>query len=341
MSELLDLIRRIELAQQAIVQVEAALAEDPDVPSLRASLRSLSGLKDDLQGKLDAVASESWVDLVAYRLFSEEERPNLWSLTRTLGDFQSFFTLTFDALKSGPKRVAKATAEAIQMTSFGFGYSFSGSVGVVLTLPSERVLLEESDLDRTMNTVFEMARSTSSDQIAHFAKELGPAPVRKLYQWVEGHVRTGVGADINWKRSQEESDRLFLGIPEMENLKLAIEETSDEVTEIHEHVGILKGASIANRAFHLQTGQDADIQGKMAPGVEHSSDLTLGHRYRARIQKTTRVRYSEEKEEVFYSLLSIRPASGSSSEVLTDHSEETGPDVTELPQLQGGTLDLE
>src|SRR4051794_6029534 len=174
MSKLLETIERIQDTQAAIKRLEEAAAKHPDVPSVAASLRSLQKRQRVLETTFSSLADEQWLDVCSYKILPEKEEGSLKlpSLTSALGDFQTLFTLVYDAIKHGAKQHGRATAEAAAATTFSFGYSFTGSVGFVLTLPNERLLTDETDLDRAMSTVFEMAKAENSEQIASFAKEL-------------------------------------------------------------------------------------------------------------------------------------------------------------------------
>lgn len=182
MNDLLDTIEKLQDTQAAIRRAEKAVLEHPEMPSVALSLKSLRKRQQSLEALFSSLADDQWFDVCSYKLLPEKEgRPTLPSLTNTLGDFQTLFTLVYDTIKNGPKQRGRASAEATAATTFGFGYSFTGSVGFVLTLPNERLLTDETDLDRAMSTVFEMARAQSPQDVAKFAKELGAAPIRTMY----------------------------------------------------------------------------------------------------------------------------------------------------------------
>ncbi len=307
MSELLDTIEKIQDTQAAIKRLEEAAARHPEVPSVAASLRSLQKRRQDLETAFSSLVDQQWFDVCSYRILPERgEHVMLPSLTSTLGEFQSLFTLVYDTMKNGPKQRGRASVEAATATTFGFGYSFAGSVGFVLTLPNERLLTDETDLDRAMSTVFEMAKADSPQQIAGFAKELGAAPIRTMYRWVTSHVRSGLNVDIGWRREEQVRASLFIQVPELENLQQAIGETSDEVEEVLTIRGALVGADVHSHSFHIELEDGSEIKGKMAEGVGSEYTVELPRRYTAQIRKTTQIRYASDEDIVSYYLLSLK-----------------------------------
>jgi hypothetical protein len=307
MDDLLETIEKLQDTQAAIRRAERAAAEYPDLPSVALSLRSLQERHQALESAFSSLADEQWFDICSYKVLPEKDgRVTLPSLTSSLGDFQALFTLVYDTIKNGPKQRGRASPEATAATTFAFGYSFTGSVGFVLTLPNERLLVDETDLDRAMHTVFEMARAESSDQIAVFAKELGAAPIRTMYKWATDHVRSGLSVDIDWRREEQVKSKLFIQVPELENLQHAIAATSDEVEETLTVTGLLVGAHVHTHSFHMELEDGSEIRGKMAEGIGSEYTVELPRRYTAHILKTTQINYATEEDIVTYYLLSLR-----------------------------------
>lgn len=59
--------------------------------------------------------------------------------------------------------------EIVAETALTFGYTFPGSVGIVFTMPNERLLIGETALDEADRKVFDMAKAQTPDQIAKHA----------------------------------------------------------------------------------------------------------------------------------------------------------------------------
>lgn len=309
MSAVLEISEKLQDTQAAIEQLESAIAQQAPTPSIIATLRSLKKRQYDLEAQYAEATANQFLDVCRYRLFpdsKEEERPTLRAFTKTLLDFQTLFTQVYHALKTGrPRGTAHVTAEAAMETAFGFAYTFTGSLGAVLTLPNERLLFDESEIDRAMNTVFELAKAGDSQKIAEYAKELGAAPIRTLYNWVSDQVTSGLSSQIEWRRKQEVRSELLVQFPELIELKHAIEATSDEEEEEEEVTGLLVGVDLATHTFHMTFEEGNDIRGKMAESIGREEKIEIPRLYTATLIKTKKIYYSTDKELVYYYLMSL------------------------------------
>lgn len=311
MSALLEITEKLQDTQAAIRQLEQAIARQAPTPSVIATLNSLQKRQGDLEARFAEAAAAESRDVCSYRLFpdqKEEAQPTLRAFTKTLLDFQTLFTQVYDAIKSGqPKERTRVTAEVAAETAFGFGYSFTGSLGAVLTLPNERFLFPEveSDIDQAINTVFDLVKAEKPQDIAAYAKQLGAAPIRTLYNWVSDQVISGLSSSIEWKREQQVRSHLLVQFPELAELKRAIEASSDEETEELTLTGLLVGLDVSSRTFHMSFEEGEDIRGKMAQsiGLEHTVELPRA--YTAKIIKTRKIYYSTDTENVYYFLESL------------------------------------
>jgi hypothetical protein len=101
-------------------------------------------------------------------------------------------------------------------------------MGFALTIPNERLLMIENNLDETIYTIFELAKAGEPFQVLEFARRLGPAPIRAMYRWALTHDQFGLGVDIEWRRGRDVLAKLFIQRPELQNLHRIIAETSTE-----------------------------------------------------------------------------------------------------------------
>lgn len=199
--------------------------------------------------------------------------------------------------------------DVAQATSFSFGYTFPGSVGVVFTLPNERLLPGiQTDLDRTFGRISDIARANQPDQIAALAKELGAPPIRATYRWAKDHAEHGLGANIEWRRDQEIRQALMVQQPELARLSSTIESVSTETSEDLTVRGVLVAANTIRRTFHIVVPAfDLDIKGRYTDAISEVHTVTLPRLYTAMVKKTTRLQYSTGKEDIQYFLEKLEP----------------------------------
>jgi hypothetical protein len=307
MAELLEIITQIEDTEAAIAKTEQAFATHPGESGLRFALASLEKRQRELSEDFNLHAAARGLDVCSYRLFGRSsERPTLRVFANALRDFQELFTTVYDALVKGPKERLRVGVESLAQTSFGFGYSFTGSLGVVLTLPNERLLIP-TPLDETIKTVFELARSAHPQDVESFAKKLGPAPIRMAYLWAQHQVEAGVGAEIEWRRAQDVRASAIFQAPELARLQEAIEKTSEVEETVFTWVGVLLGGDVKTGQFHMSFEGENEIRGRMARDLALEERLTLRERYRATIRKTKVTTLATGKVDETHELVEIEP----------------------------------
>jgi len=308
MTRIAEIQEKLLETNKAIAEMEKAIAIDPKSLSLSAMMKSLENRYQDLEAHFLAAVDSLGIDVCAYRIFPEEESPTLKALSSVLGDFQNLVSTVYDAIKTAiPKIRARISAEIVAETEFRFGYTFPGSVGVVLTIPNQRLLIGESYLDESLRVISEMAKVHDSPEVLEYAKRLGPASVRSLYKWAYDHAESGLGVDIEWRRQQLIKTRLFAQRPELERLHQIIGLTSEErVSELTVYANLV-GVELIRRSFHLKLDTGEDIRGSLAEDIDISEKQTveLPKRYKAHVKKTEKIRYSTEEEDISYNLLNL------------------------------------
>ncbi len=292
----------------AMAEVEKAIANDPKSLSLSAMMKSLEKRYQKLESDFMAAVDSLGVDICAYRILGEEEFPTLKALSSILGDFQTLVSTVYDAIKTTiPKVRARLSAEVVAETEFRFGYTFPGSVGVVLTIPNQRLLIGESHLDESLQVISKMAKLHDSPEVLEYAKRLGPASIRALYRWAYDHAESGLGVDIEWRRQQIIRTRLFAQRPELERLHQTIGMTSEErISELTVHADLV-GVDVARHTFHVKLDTGENIRGSLAKNINISEKQTveLPKRYKAHILKAEKIYYSTEEEVISYNLLNL------------------------------------
>lgn len=303
MSRLLDIQAKIQDTNALISKIERSLPTERPAPSMLANLRSLQKRVEMLEKDFAVLADRRSKDVCSYRMFNAGDHYKLSGFARALADFQTTFSLTYDALKNGPKQRASIAPEVEAATSFDFGYAYAGSVGVVLTLENERLLLGETLLDEAMAVVFSMAKATNASDVAVFAKRLGAPPVRALYKWASDHVAADMGAEIEWRKERSVQATLLLQQPELERLREAIASTSDERVEYHTFTGTLKGIDIITKRFRLERPDGDVIAGSTGDVVGEGHSVPVPSTQTVRLELTTRIHYSIDKEDRDWRLL--------------------------------------
>lgn len=293
-----------------IAKEERALVDRPDQKrSILASISSLEKVRNQLEEEFAYAASRLGYDICKYRILSDEGSYRLPSVANAVLNFQEFVSTIYDALKSGPKERRRLGAESVQESSFELAYSFAGSLGFALTIPNDRLLMEDmwTSLDESINAVCEMAVAKDTSEIARYARKYGNASIRAMRKWAEWHVRSGLSAEIAWQRNQKRRAELLIQQPELLHLQQTIDETSDEQITSLEVVGLLTKVDIPHKRFTLEVENATEpIDGKFSDAIDESHEARVPHRYKATLTKTTKTRFAFDTDEESYFLETIR-----------------------------------
>ena len=296
--------------QAAIEQTKRAIAENPDRKSLFVTLGSLEHRQSSLEAQFLEATNRVGLDVCSYRMFLEEspdDEPGINAISSILSGFQQLFTLTYDATKNGPKRRAIISKEIEERTSFNFGYAFSGSTGIVLTIPRDRQiqLFGDTASEEAASSIFTMLKAKSPAEIREVSNKYGPQVVRALLSLVKSHLRFRIGADVEWMRGNAPVSSGFFQRSQFQEIEQAILETSTEVTESMTVVGFLEGANVRQHKFDIKTDDGTIITGTFKDAIDESHTVELPKRYRAIIKRTVKLQFSTEEEQEAYFLESL------------------------------------
>ena len=306
MSELLELQRKLQDTAATITELERRILQRPDSRGLRLSLESVVKRREDLQADFNELADRKSLDVCTYRLFQEaDEGLSLRGYSGALYEFQKSFSSLYDAILNGPRKRTRLSPDVVRATRFGFGYAYTGSAGVVLTIDRERMLVDIGPLTDTIIAFFSLAEAPTREDIREIGRRLGPAPLRSIFRWADVHVMDGIGADIRWRHG-EEMTSLLLQRDAMRRLRDEIGATSDEEREEFTLAGTLSGASMETKRFDFRPDDGDTIRGYFADAISAEHEVRIPNvRYQATVEKTTTINYSSEEEKVVWRLLRL------------------------------------
>jgi len=306
MKRLTDIIEKMAETQKAMRKLESLLSSQPSRHSLQAAYDSLHKRHENLESKFLVMTDIEHLDVCTYRVFTEDNgNYPILAFGNALRDFQRWFSTIYDALKTGPKKRAKLSADIIAESSLNFAFSYPGSIGVAMTIPSERLIFE-NELQKAMMKSTEMLQAKESGQIQNYAQKLGVASIRAMYSWIEAHVNSGFGANIHWIRKEQTISEITAGYQHLMNLKQVIEKTSESEETSFEAKGWLVGADTLNHTFHMVFEEADEIRGKMSKEIGESYTVELPKLYTATFTKSSFVNYATEEEKLSYFLKSLK-----------------------------------
>jgi hypothetical protein len=291
-----------------MLRMRIAVAKDPHDEGLALMAESLARRQETLEAAFAEAAEADYLDICNYRLIPEagDTYPVL-GLSKILAEFQQLVTTVFDAIKTKkPKVRARIAPELVQLSSFDFGYVAPGSLEIVLTVPNERLLLVESDLDDSVNTVFTMMKSADPHEVGELVDKVGIASVKKLYELAEDHYKYALSAHIKWKRNEEIRGEILVQPAQFERLCARLDERSEDTRELVSVKGRLVGLDVELRTFHMTFPEGEDIRGRVGPAFKEGKVSEVPGNYIADMVKTTVVYYSTREDRVTYELVELR-----------------------------------
>jgi hypothetical protein len=296
MSAVAEILDRIESTNERVLQLERAALHPGAPASLRVSIRAMEKLKASLERDFERLAMDEETEVCRYRLLPKQgERPSVTAIARAWTNYQSFFSSVYDSLKNGrdKKRTRK---KSIEQTQLAFAYTFSGSIGVALTLPTRKIeYYMTRDLEQTNETILEMVKAQTAEQLAQFVDRLGVPPVAKLGAWVDAHVSFGAGAGVDWQISNGSAPPLLVQIQEFTKLKEAMNKIT-EPTEVEELVtGLLLMADMDRRTFRMKLDSGERIDGRFSDAINQDQKAELPQRYVASVRTTRTIKPAIEK----------------------------------------------
>jgi hypothetical protein len=304
MSVLVELRDRIQSTNALIMQYEQSVAEvkgQTPPPSLLANVRALEKLKRRLEAEFLEVASELELEVYRYRILNESERITLSAISEAWGKFDEFFASVYYALKQSAKTQGKKPAQS-ETLQLAYGYSYAGSVGVVVTVPKDVGFYTVSPIEDASEIVFDMVQAKNLDKIA---KDIGPTPVRKLHSWIDVHIRNQAGLGLEWRSREEVKRSVVVEYQSLTKIQTAISDTTATVGL--DVIGELFAVDTETKEFKIRGDGGEEYHGRFESAITEEHAASVPARYNARIIQTTKIIVLGEEPETTLFLESLKP----------------------------------
>jgi hypothetical protein len=270
-------------------------------PSLLANVRSLEKLKKRLEAQFLEVASELELEVYRYRILNESERITLAAISEAWGKFDDFFTSVYSELKKAKPSPGKKPVQP-EPLKLGYGYSYAGSIGVVVTVPKDVGFYTADPIEDASQMVFDMIEARNLDSIA---KNIGPVPVQKLHSWFDVHIRTQSGLALEWRSQQEVKRSVVVEYQSLAKIQTTIADTTTTVGL--DVIGELQGAYIEPKKFKIRGDNGEDYEGTFESAITQEHAASVPARYSARIIQTTKIIVLGKEPETTFFLESLKP----------------------------------
>lgn len=299
MSALAELERRLQDTSALIVRYEHALSNPENSGSkgsLTTGIKSLHKLRSRLESEFLELAAIEEYEVFRYRIIESTDPPSLLGIAEAWMQFQKLFATIYRKL-----------AKTEMPSALGYSYCFSGSVGVVVTLPklpAATGFLSGNPIDDTSTIVFDLIESK---RIAEIARELGPEPISAVNDWLSVHVRHGYGLGLEWNSDRITKRRTLIASSDLPSLQTTITETRTNVTLTLD--AELFAVNAEEKTFKLRPDGDQEIDGTFTDAITAEHAASVPSRYRATVVKTIKMGKpkNEKEKSITYFLERLDP----------------------------------
>ncbi|SPF43699.1 hypothetical protein SBA4_3090018 [Candidatus Sulfopaludibacter sp. SbA4] len=308
MSALAEIRDRIEKTVIRIAEYEKAAARPNSPLSLVANIRALEKVQASLEREFENLAHEEELEICRYKLLPEHgQRPSISAIADAWGSYQDYFSSIYATVATRNSTKKKTARAARQESQFGFGYTFSGSIGVVLTIPAGVDFAKARDLREASELMRRMTKIQTPEALAGLAENAGAPAITKLGEWVQTHLAFGAGASVDWDIGGPPSPPLLVQVQEFKLLKQAMERATEPIKTETEHTvtGKLEGASMRNRTFEMTIDSEGEVSGNFLDAISEAQTAELPQRYEAVIRTTTSVTPSTGRSRVSHFLVKL------------------------------------
>jgi hypothetical protein len=305
MWEFASIVERARQASATVSRLEAALARDPNSPSLQINLAASKKRALQSNSELQEVASYQRIDICNYRLVASVSNGFfVQGVSGSLLGYQLLFSQVYDALKNGPKGRAQIGKQAGAESALELAFTYSGSLGIVLFAPNERNFFE-GQLDKAIDSTYSIIEADSRSEMQEIARTFGGSVIKRLHDWSEATSDGGYSADVRWSRSDGKHLGTIYQVDRLRKLVDLTAETSDKTITTHVETGFLNGGDITSRTFHFVVPNGRDFRGSLGEDFSPDTEMILGGRYRATIRETMTTVYATEKIERELELMTL------------------------------------
>lgn len=307
MSALLEIQSRLFDNDAEAKRLQLQLAQNPDDFGIAISLQSVEKFGNELRQAFAEEAEKIEESVLDYRL-CVNERVGISQINDIIDSFQSLFSLVYDSIVSKkPKSNSKITKKAKEETSFGFGYTYSGSIGIALTLKTPKDNLFGSDIDFAMQETLKMLNSENSESIKNLILHYGLGTFKALKTWVNSHIKNNIEAEIKWDESPNNCISKRIELSRLKRIKTFLEPTDPQIIEEPITIrGVLQGFNYAASNFNIKINEDEEIEeltGTVYQGLAH--EQTTGKEYIFKLVK--KIQFNNTGEKTSYILTEIHP----------------------------------
>jgi hypothetical protein len=309
MNDIQVLFEHLNGLEASIARAVRSVEGQPLSPSAKLTISSLERRRDELKEVLEALAAERLVDICDYRVLPNElHRYPVKAIGKSLTRWQDVVTAFFASVRDKKARTkAQYSDETEAAATLNFGYAYQGSLGLVMYVPNEQLMLTETDLDIAVDAIMRLSESENVGQVQRIAKAFGKAAVKSFFDWSKAHTDAGFSADIKWQRGDEIKFERVMQPADLERVQSIIKtaDTREDHTDVYD--GVLVALDVKQGAFKMSFPDPdlSDIRGKFDEHFDWKKKHHVPARYDALLRRIVYTSLWSNEERIEWELIEL------------------------------------
>lgn len=198
----------------------------------------------------------------------------------------------------------------ISGSTLNYGYSYSGSLGIVMYAFNDELLPSGSTLDQAVHEVLSLTDETDLAVVREKADRFGKAAMRSFYSWTKAQTDAGMALNVKWKRGVEIKEERLIQ-PEQLHIIQDIIQMAGDTRETPEVVhGLLVALNLTGRGYFKVAFADEsrdEIYGTLDEDFNRGETHELPHHYEATLIRTLKsTLYSDDDDKPAWRLVKLK-----------------------------------
>lgn len=310
MSDIQMLFEQLNGLEATIAQASRANEGEPLSPSAKLTISSLERRRDELKEMVAELAAERLVDVCDYRLLPKQlQRYPVKEIGQSLVRWQDAVTSFFASVRDNKARSrAVYSDETEQAATLNFGYAYQGSLGVVMYIPNDQLLLTETDLDVAVGAIMELVDTEGVAEVRRIADRFGKAAVQSFYAWSKTHTDSDTSAKIKWQRGNDVKLERLVQPQDLSRVQAIIKVADKREESSDAYEGVLVALNVKGQGSFKMAFPDPDmrdISGKFDERFDWQQPHHVPGKYRATLKKIVFTSLWSPDERVEWELMDL------------------------------------
>ena len=309
MSDIQALFENINDLEATLAEIGRSVEGEPLSPAASLMVKSLEGRRDELREMAEELAADRMVDICDYRILPTAlNQYPVKEVGQSLSRWQDTLTAFFAAVREKKAYIRATFSEEIEkLSTLNFAFSYRGSLGVVMYVPNDQLLLTDSDLDVAVEAIMSMVDTETVADVRQIAERFGKAAVKSFFDWSKVHTDADLSAEIKWQRGKEVRFERVVQPLDLARVQGLIKIAAHRVDHTDHYTGVLVALDTKGKAFKMSFPDPdvPDIYGKFDEHFDWQTKHLVPARYRAQLRKIVFTSLWSNEERIEWQLIDL------------------------------------